>query len=224
MEHKQKKYVLAAAILLVILSAAFISVLFLDSSGKFHSLPPIRVACVGDSITQGTYYPSDLQILLGNDYAVRNYGASGRTVLLSADKPYMNGSAFQYAVAFEPQIVIIMLGTNDANPKYYPQIDNFTTDYKILISSFEIYKPEIWLVLPPPIFNDSIGPNEANLVQGVIPRIGQVAADLNLPTINVYSLFVGQPQYFWDGVHPGDLGAEIIAKAIYLAISNRITP
>jgi lysophospholipase L1-like esterase len=221
LQSTRKKFIIPAAILIIVLSAAFLSVLVVDHSGNFHSFSKIRVACVGDSITQGTYYPSDLQILLGNNYVVRNDGAGGRTVLLSADKPYMNSPAFEDAVTFEPQIIIIMLGTNDANPKYYGQIENFTTDYKTLISHFEVFKSRIWLVLPPPIFNDSIGPNESNLVQGVIPRIEQVANDLNLPTIDVYSLFVDQPQYFWDGVHPGDLGAEIIARAVYQTISGQ---
>ncbi len=216
----RKKYVLAAVILLVILSAAFVSALIIDQSGGFHPFNRIQVACVGDSITEGTYYPSDLQILLGHNYEVGNFGASGRTVLENADKPYINSQAFQNAIAFEPKIVIIMLGTNDANPKYYSQSENFTSDYKTLIAQFEVSNPKIWIVIPPPIFNSSIGPSNENLVQGIIPRIQQIASDLNLPTIDVNSALLNKPQDFWDGLHPDEIGAEIIAMTVYRAIVN----
>ena len=44
---------------------------------------PIRVACVGDSITQITKYTADLQAELGSNYTVGNFGVSGSTVSLS---------------------------------------------------------------------------------------------------------------------------------------------
>lgn len=48
----------------------------------------IRVACVGDSITYGAKiednflnsYPAQLQLFLGSDYLVGNFGASGYTL------------------------------------------------------------------------------------------------------------------------------------------------
>ncbi|MEY4378897.1 MAG: hypothetical protein RLZ85_778, partial [Verrucomicrobiota bacterium] len=46
---------------------------------------PIKVACVGDSITlgsgaqKGKSYPAQLQGLLGDGYQVGNFGVSGRT-------------------------------------------------------------------------------------------------------------------------------------------------
>ena len=39
-----------------------------------------RVACLGDSITQTTGYPADLQALLGNSSVVGNFGVSGSSV------------------------------------------------------------------------------------------------------------------------------------------------
>jgi sialate O-acetylesterase len=182
---------------------------------------PIRVACVGDSITEGSYYPSDLQALLGKNYTVGNFGAGGSTVLFSSDKPYIYRIAFQKAVAFHADIVVIMLGTNDATPKYYGKIDNFVRDYKMLISRFQTEQPQIWLVKPPPIFDDGLGPSSANLVNGVIPGIEQVAAELGLPIIDVYSLLLNHPEYFTDGVHLSSEGAEIIAMAVYQALPNQ---
>ena len=55
---------------------------------------PIRVACVGDSITQGVHvrgednYPSTLGKLLGTRYQVRNFGFLGGTVMNINERPY----------------------------------------------------------------------------------------------------------------------------------------
>jgi lysophospholipase L1-like esterase len=76
----------------------------------------IRVACVGDSITEGTEYPADLWMMLGANYTVGNFGVGGSTVSIESEKPYMNQTAFQDAEAFMPNIVVIILGTNDAYP------------------------------------------------------------------------------------------------------------
>jgi len=76
-----------------------------------------RVACIGDSITQGSGYPDRLQELLGSDYEVGNFGVDGSTVSQETAMPYMRQDKFIDAMEFKPDIVIIMLGTNDANPE-----------------------------------------------------------------------------------------------------------
>src|SRR5579863_8364775 len=61
---------------------------------------PIRIACVGDSITAGLgvatgkSYPSQLQALLGDKWQVQNFGVSGRTLLKKGDHPYWIEKAF----------------------------------------------------------------------------------------------------------------------------------
>src|SRR4051812_7771397 len=85
----------------------------------------IKVACVGDSITFGAgikdrdknSYPAQLQGLLGSGYEVKNFGVSGATLLKEGDKPYWKEKAFEAAKKFEPNIVIIKLGTNDSKPQ-----------------------------------------------------------------------------------------------------------
>lgn len=77
---------------------------------------PIRVACVGDSITYGSgienrdkTYPAILNNLLGNKYDVRNFGVSGATNLHKGDKPYVTLQAYKDALAFNPDIIVIKL-------------------------------------------------------------------------------------------------------------------
>jgi len=67
---------------------------------------PIKIACVGNSITYGSgvanreknAYPEQLQSMLGNTYEVRNFGVGGRTLLKKGDKPYWETEAYSKAL------------------------------------------------------------------------------------------------------------------------------
>jgi lysophospholipase L1-like esterase len=218
---RTKKALLALGIAILIVSLGFI-VLFLGNFGiRTKPANLIYVACVGDSITEGSGYPVYLQAMLGDSYKVGNFGVSGSTVLLNSDTPYMKQSAFQEAKAFQPSIVVIMLGTNDAHETTYEPIENFQADYKKLISAYQGLEsnPQIWLVTPPPIFENEFDLSETNLEQGVIPQIKQVANELDLPTIDVNTALISYPEYFGDGVHPSSEGAMLIANEINQAIT-----
>ena len=103
----------------------------------------IRVACVGNSITDGhgidmatQYgYPALLQKKLGNGYWVKNFGVSGRTMLNKGDLPYMNELAWEDAQAFKPDVVIIKLGTNDSKPQNWQYGSEFRQDLEQMIFS-----------------------------------------------------------------------------------------
>jgi lysophospholipase L1-like esterase len=64
---------------------------------------PIKVACVGDSITFGAgivnreknSYPAQLQEYLGDGYEVRNFGVSATTVLCEGKQPYVQTKQYQ---------------------------------------------------------------------------------------------------------------------------------
>jgi lysophospholipase L1-like esterase len=191
----------------------------------------LRVACVGDSLTQSTEYTYNLMNKLGDDYMLRNFGVGSTTVTLASDTPYMETVALQNTLGFKPNIIIIMLGTNDAQPSLFQYNTTFVDDYITLIQAFQKLssKPEIWLVLPPPIFsNQTERISSEYFEQTVLPGIKQVATKTNLPLIDVYSLLIDYPEYFPDGIHPeittGNWGnepvAQIIANAIYHAITR----
>ncbi len=95
----------------------------------------IRIACIGDSITAGsggTPYTTYLQSRLGSNYTVLNYGVGGTCAMDDAvigvganAQPYCYKSrpAYQNSLNSKPDIVIIMLGTNDAKKQ------NWYSDY-----------------------------------------------------------------------------------------------
>ena len=145
----------------LMLLAIGLAILIVSSGTVAFYMSKIRVACVGDSITEGTYYPADLRTLLGTNYTVGNFGVGGSAVSLDSGKPYMKEHAFQHAKAFQPNIVIIMLGANDASPNNFIGNESFVEDYVKLVREFQALssKPKIYIVKPPPVFGNGTGLN-----------------------------------------------------------------
>ena len=219
----KKNFRLLAIGLVILLVVSGITAFFILAS----SSDAIRVACVGDSLTQLTTYPYDLGMLLGTaNYTVRNFGAGSTTISLNTETPYMNAIVFQEAMEFQPNIVIIMLGTNDAQPNLTQSNASLVNDYVKLVTAFQGLpsKPKIWSVLPPPVFSNQSGKIDPEYFQlTVIPCIEQAANETNLPIIDVYSALASYSDYFPDGVHPNSAGAKLIADEIYEAIISQNT-
>ena len=186
---------------------------------------PVRVACVGDSITYGhgikdrlhDAYPGVLSSMLGEKYDVRNFGVSGTTTMTGTDMPYVNEQAYKDALEFNPQIVTIKLGTNDSKPYNWKEQEHFKQDLKTLIESFRALpsKPKIWLCLPVPAYGHAWSINDSVIYNGVIPYIREVAQEENLPLIDLNTPFQGKRQYFPDTIHPNEEGERMIAEIIF---------
>lgn len=192
---------------------------------------PVRIACVGDSITFGhgienrdhDTYPAILDSLLGPDYDVRNFGISGRTLMNSGDFPYTNEQIYQEALAFMPQIVTIALGTNDSKPQNWVFQQDFKKDLVSLINSFKELdtNPEILLCLPTPAMGNAWNINDSIIYNGVIPYINEVADEMGLDVIDLNTPFQSQRRYFPDTIHPNEEGHQKIADIFYTAISSK---
>jgi lysophospholipase L1-like esterase len=222
---KKKTKLIALAITIVILLSPFAvaKIINLQSlkAPAASKAGPIRVACVGDSITEITGYPSTLQSMLGDNYTVRNFGSTGSTVLLNSWKPYMGQPQFVNAAAFQPDIIVIMLGTNDDLKDLEQYNESFEGDYAALISSFQQLQsnPQILIANSPPIFSNSSDLNPSYLADTIIPLTDDLANKMNLPLIDVYNSFGNHTDYFLDGVHPNSQGAALIASDVYGAIN-----
>lgn len=190
-----------------------------------------KVACVGDSITFGASvedrpnksYPAQLQAMLGEDYAVNNFGVSGATLLKKGNKPYWNLKQFQAAQDFQPDIVIIKLGTNDSKPgNWKNHAAEYKGDYIEMIETFRELesRPEVWICLPVPVFATRWGINEATVTGEIIPRIKKVAEATGAKIIDLYTPFEGKPELVPDKVHPNAAGATVIAETVKAAISQ----
>jgi acyl-CoA thioesterase I len=174
------------------------------------------VACIGDSITELSGYPNHAKQKLGDGYIVGNFGACGTTVSLDSESPYMQSRPYVSAKDFQPDIAIVMLGTNDANPNFNRGC--FVADYLLLLDALKHFscKPKIWVVKPPHIFDETWLSGHIMNTE-VIPSIEAVAKQTDLPLIDTYFV-TDNPNLFFDGVHPNDEGAKIIADVICQAI------
>ena len=190
---------------------------------------PIKVACVGDSITQGSgaqkgkSYPAQLQALLGDGYQVGNFGVSGRTLLKQGDFPYWKEKKYQDALAMEPAIVIIMLGTNDTKPQNWKFEAEFVADYRELVQSFQTLKskPKVFVCRPVLVpGKGNYGINEEN-IQKEIPRVDALAKELGCGVIDMHAALVNFPEMLPDRVHPNTLGAGEMAKAAAKVIAAK---
>jgi len=186
-----------------------------------------RVACVGDSITYGSgisdrardSYPAQLEQILqqyDSTWEVDNFGVSGATMLTNGDRPYIRESAYNNALASNPDIVIIKLGTNDSKPHNWVHKDEYVPDYIAMIDAFRALpsSPEVWICKPVPAFyvNFSISPTVIH--DDILPMIDQIAAERGTPVFDLYTALLDHGDLFPDGIHPNAEGAGLMAQFI----------
>lgn len=187
---------------------------------------PVRLACVGDSITQGGKdgnYPAQLQAMLGDRWVVGNFGHSGMTLMKKGDRSYWTSPRYQQALEFKPDVVIIKLGTNDTKPKNWAHKDEFLADYKELIQSFLALpsKPRIYLCRPCPVFgNGNWGINESGIL-AEIPMVDALAKELKLEVIDMHAALEGKAELVPDRVHPNPEGYRIMAATAFTALTGK---
>ena len=201
----------------------------------------IRVACIGNSITDGhgidlapqRGYPAQLQRLLGNGYWVKNFGVSARTMLNKGDFPYMNEMAWRDALAFDPDIVIIKLGTNDSKPQNWKYGAEFKQDLQQMLTTLcpslaapakkkgkkarqaQPRRPQIYLCTPIPAFKSTWDINDAIITDSIIPIQKELAQTYGLQVIDLHQLFANDSDKVQgDGIHPNDKGVRKMAEII----------
>lgn len=193
----------------------------------------ITVACVGDSITEGHSssnpsrysYPAQLQKLLGQGFKVVNCGKSSSYVTspdseynAKKDKPqlwYPNTAEYKKLMESEADIVIVMLGTNDArNMTAKAAEDDFVRDYKSLISDIRALpsKPDIYLSTSIPAVSGFMV--EQGTVSTIPRLIRAIGKELNIPVIetgNILGDYYRVMLLYNDMVHPTDKSYPAIA-------------
>ena len=188
----------------------------------------VRVACIGNSITDGfgidmasAYgYPAELQKILGDGYWVRNFGVSGRTMLNQGNLPYMNETAWRDALAFQPDIAIIKLGTNDSKPENWQYGAAFGADLEQMIKA--LGNTRILLCTPIPAFKATWNINDSVIVNGIIPVQRKVAKKYGAQVIDLHTLFANDgDKMLDDGIHPDGKGARRMAEIIAAALAPK---
>ncbi len=209
----------------------------------------IKVACVGSSTTQGhsTYlgsYPMMLQTILGPEYEVRNYGHNGTRLIRQlvdrsrplnvsyTDNPVI-GPEWYDSVAWQPDIVCIQLGVNDAstNCDWREKQQHFESEYDYLIAPYLkrpgpapriCIEPPSWVATnnnPHPVNGWAFTDDGTIANEEIVPRTRSYAASRGYQLIDVYKATYGRwPEYYLengaDPLHLSPLGNRVIAQLV----------
>lgn len=200
------------------------------TAAKPTSPPTVhRIACLGAEITAGAgtqvpvveAYPAQLQRMLNPDeWWVRNFGINYAGLSPKADKRKTTDDALQDAIAFKPEILVILIG--DAK---FPAYDATTPDqlvasYDALIARFRKASPATKILLgriPPPPPSDT-RPSDPVLA-AALPRMERgagaqqrIAFDFNWRDPDEWSAAPSAPNA---------AGALRLARAVHRAIFER---
>ncbi len=209
-------------------------------------IPKIKVAAVGDSITFGSdsagpiqpedKYPAQLQALLGANYQVENFGVSGATMLENgtdtggAQKGYVHQQKFAESQAFQPDVVVIMLGTNDSKELNWETYKAEYVDHGLkLIQSYRDLDshPAVYLATSPTVVAGSnrYGIQADVLHNEIVPLQKQIALIADAGFIDVHQATQNATlAQFPDYVHGNAAGYTWIAEAVYAGIKGSPAP
>lgn len=195
-----------------------------------HAEEKIKVACVGDSITEGwastntetQSYPVQLQKLLGDEYEVKNFSKGGRTAMKVAGGywPIWNEGFFTQSKTYNPDVVILMLGTNDVMTDNWNDGETYYPDLKALVETYQglSSQPTVYLATPSTAF-DSEHPDK--LQNKAVPIVKQVAEETGAVLVDINALTANNGQYYPDGIHPNDEGYARLALMFYEHVFNK---
>lgn len=220
--------VLVSMVLLLVLAAGIFLGVMIYSMGDPKPLVSgegdYKIICVGDSITYGQgvlgargrdSYPAILSEITGATTV--NYGLCNRTLLSSGNFPYKNEHHYADSLEEDANAVIIMLGSNDSKPEYWNK-EAFIEEYTQLVRSYREMPtiPVVYVMIPPAVFVEQDGTNCDNDTVGgeLADAIRQVASELSVTVIDLYSLTADHPEWFSDGLHPNAEGNRAIAEEI----------
>ena len=200
----------------------------------------VKVACVGDSITYGhgstnpevDSYPAHLQELLGLRYEVRNFGVSGKTMNDARGwDSYVSTNEYAASKEYQPDIVILMLGTNDAKDDNWESEKRYEDSARTLIQSYQQLEstPVIYVATSPAVADDEqmkeLDEPQGNYIWNsrikgtIVPLQKKIAVDMGCRLIDINSKTEGLEnlnEYLsWDLIHPHDRGYEMLAEWMY---------
>ncbi|MDN3672919.1 sialate O-acetylesterase [Flavobacterium branchiarum] len=193
----------------------------------------VKIACIGDSVTAGYLlanpttqsYPSQLQVLMGKKYEVKNFGHSGATLLKKGSTPYFKTAACAEAISYSPDIAIIHLGLNDTDPRNWPNYkEDFNADYSWLLDTLKKQNPKVKLYIcrMTPIFNEHprFKSGTRDWFWQIQEHIEEIAIANKVNLINLHEKLYNRPELFPDALHPTTEGATILAQTVYENITQ----
>ncbi len=223
--------------MIVLLVAVVLLFVVLFNSGMFGGKDSrVRISCVGDSLTYGSgvlktreldCYPSKLQEKLGTTYLVSNFGLRNATASEYGDLPYVQSEQYSQSLESNPDIVILMLGTNDAKT-YNWDTEAYEAGLKNLVECYQKLdsNPEVYLMRSPYCFaiNENGRAEYSIMLDVVNGELGEsqkkVAEETGAKFIDLYTVTEGKEKFYTDGVHFKAKGYDLIADVVEKAVKK----
>ena len=197
----------------------------------------MKIGAVGDSITYGAQatnvstdaYPTILENYLGSDYDVGNFGHAGATVTVTydnvgAERQYQSYGKTKYdnSIAYNPDVIIIGLGTNDLDTARWEDNRNFVDEYINLINDYMSleHKPMVFVTTAmkrtDDVSGNGTGAKQMRTVENLIPLQKMVADAVGGTVIDTYTYMADYftPAYIADYLHPNTAGYKILGEFI----------
>ena len=223
--------------IVVLLVAIVILFVVLFNSGMFGGKDTrVRITCAGDSITYGSgvidtremdSYPAQLAAKLGTSHLVSNYGLRFATASFKGDLPYVESKEYKESLKSNPDIVVLMLGTNDAKDINWDS-QEYKKDLTTLVETYQKLpsEPRVFLMRSPYCFpvdgSDEVAYGiDGDVVSGELGDIiYSVADETGADFIDLYKVTEGKEKLYTDGIHFTADGYELIANTVYKAIKE----
>lgn len=195
---------------------------------KYH------LACLGDSLTYGHMwrnqaYPVYLGQDVTEDYEVGNFSYNGLSItgyggsFKNPDERYILRDEYKQSLDFKPDIIAIMLGTNDAT-EWSKAEPTFEDEYHILLDSYLELFPglKVIMMVSPPV----ISPNQFDIPNTEIndyvnPIQRDIADEYGFEVLDLREEFEAIDDYQTkflrpnDGVHFTEEGAKYVAERVW---------
>lgn len=188
-----------------------------------------QITCVGDSLTQGHYWPSESYPNYIKDYfddssliTVSNCGKDGASFKTFGqyNPAYNTTTQYQTSLTGSPAVLTILLGTNDAT-NWANESADYVQDYTDLVNLYrETFGESLNIIMltSPRCISNTFGIPTDVICNEVVPLQKQLAEDLNCNLIDLNAEFEAytDAELFRpnDGVHFTQKAAKITAELI----------
>ena len=134
----------------------------------------------------------------------------------------MESEEYQQSLKSKPDIVVLMLGTNDTKTFNWNASD-YEAALKSLVESYQNLdtKPTVYLMRSPYCYAlDGGDVAEYDIQPAVVADelgsiIDKVAKEIGVEVIDLYGVTEGQDELYTDGIHFNAKGYELIADEVY---------
>lgn len=187
----------------------------------------IRIAAVGDSNTYGAgmlfrgrarrSYPGRLERILGDGYQVLNYGVNRCTLQQEGDWPYDATPQATASLHAGADIVLVMLGSNDARGDNW-NAERYETQLAGFVERYRTRGATVFLLTPPVAFPNRRGVHEGIIADEVAPIVRAVASRLEVDLIDIFDVTSRSVTRHPDGIHLDARASAIVAEAVAEAL------